>query len=484
MKPFDLLLSNAILIDGTGGARCQRANVAVAGGKICAIGALDAKLAKEHVDLDGLALAPGFIDVHTHDDRLLLSDPSMAPKISQGVTTVITGNCGISLAPLGGVEAVPPINLVANGPGQRFDSFTAYFAALAAQPAAINVASLVGHTTLRAVTMSALDRAANAAEIEQMQVLLQEALDAGVLGLSTGTYYAPAHEATADEIRAVCEPLRGGNALIASHIRDETAQVLDSLHEATGIARLLGVRQVISHHKVVGRANFGRSVETLALLDEARSKGDVCLDCYPYIASSTVLRKDTVRLASRTLVAWSKARPEVAGRYLDELAAEQGLEIDALIDTLQPAGAIYFSMDEGDVERILAYPETMIGSDGLPHDQFPHPRLWGAFPRVLGHYARERGLFSLETAVHKMTGLPAARFGLAGRGEIRLGNAADLVVFDPDRIRDTATFARPKQPAAGIDTVYVSGAAGWRHGRATGARPGVVLKRAARSVKD
>jgi N-acyl-D-amino-acid deacylase len=476
MKPFDLLLSNAALIDGTGGARCQT-DVAIAGGRICAIGKLSAGLAKEHVDLDGLALAPGFIDVHTHDDRLTLSDPSMAPKISQGVTTVITGNCGISLAPLGGIEAVPPINLVANGPDQRFDSFAGYFAALEAQPAAVNVASLVGHTTLRAVTMGALDRPARADEIERMQALVREALDAGVLGLSTGTYYAPAFAATADEILAVCEPLRGGNALIASHIRDEGAQVIDSLHEAIGIARLLGVRQVISHHKVAGKANFGRSTETLALLDEARAQGDVCLDCYPYVASSTVLRKDTVRSSSRTLVAWSKAQPAAAGRYLDELAAEQGLETDALIDALQPAGAIYFAMDEGDVERILAYPETMIGSDGLPHDQFPHPRLWGSFPRVLGHYARERGLFSLETAVHKMTGLPAARFGLAGRGEIRLGNAADLVVFDPDRVSDSASFAQPIQPAAGIERVYVNGVLSWQQGASTGARAGQVLRR-------
>jgi N-acyl-D-amino-acid deacylase len=238
------------------------------------------------------------------------------------------------------------------------------------------------------------------------------------------------------------------------------------------------VRQVISHHKVVGKANFGRSRETLALLDDARTDTDVCLDCYPYPASSTVLRADTVAQASRTLVAWSVPRPEAAGRYLDELAAERGLPVAALVDELQPAGAIYFAMDEADVERILAYPETMIGSDGLPHDAFPHPRLWGAFPRVLGHYARRRGLFSLETAIHKMTGLPASRFRLADRGVVAAGAAADLVVFDPERVADTATFARPKQPAAGIDTVYVNGVPIWRDGAATGARPGAVLKRA------
>jgi len=275
----------------------------------------------------------------------------------------------------------------------------------------------------------------------------------------------------------VCEPLRGTSALIASHIRDEGARVLDSMQEVMSIAGALGVRQVLSHHKVIGRANFGRSRETLALLDEARRTRDVCLDCYPYTASSTVLRKDAAKQSQRVLIAWSKARPDAAGRYLDELAAEVSMDVDALIDTLQPAGAIYFSMDEGDVERILAYPETMVGSDGLPHDEFPHPRLWGAFPRVLGHYARERRLFTLEQAVRKMTGLPASRFGLAGRGVIAPGCRADLVVFDPERVADAATFARPKVPAAGIVAVYVNGTVVWQDGRSTGARTGQVLRR-------
>jgi len=473
---FDLLLRNAVIFDGTGAAR-HHGDVAFSGGRIAAVGSLDESDAETVLDLRGRAVAPGFIDVHTHDDRLLLEDPSMAPKASQGVTTVVVGNCGISLAPLGNRTAVPPLNLVANGESQRFDSFEDYFARLAIEPAAINSAALVGHTTLRVVTMAQFDRPADDGEIAQMQALVAEALEAGALGVSTGTFYAPANAATADEIRAVCAPLAGSNALIASHIRDETVKVLESMTEAMSIARSLGVRQVISHHKVVGRANFGRSRETLALLEDARLDTDVCLDCYPYPASSTVLRADTVAQASRTLIAWSKSRPEAAGRYLDELAAERGLPIEALIAELQPAGAIYFAMDEADVERILAYPETMIGSDGLPHDVFPHPRLWGAFPRVLGHYARSRGLFSLETAIHKMTGLPAARFGLADRGVIAPGAAADLVIFDPEQIRDTATFAQPKQPAAGIDAVYVNGVAVWRDGRTTGARPGRVLKR-------
>ncbi len=476
MALFELLLRNAVIFDGTGGAR-HPGDVGLKDGRIAAVGRLDATDADTVIDLRGRAIAPGFIDVHTHDDRLLLADPSMAPKVSQGVTTVVVGNCGISLAPLGERTAVPPLNLVANGPEQRFDSFEDYFAHLALEPAAINCAALVGHSTLRVVAMADLNRQANAAEIAQMQALVQEALDAGAVGVSTGTYYAPAAAATADEIRAVCEPLAGTSALIASHIRDETSRVLESMTEAMSIARALGVRQVISHHKVIGQANFGRSRETLALLDDARLDTDVCLDCYPYPASSTVLRADTVALSQRTLIAWSRARPEAAGRYLDELAAERGTAVEALIEELQPAGAIYFSMDEADVERILAYPETMIGSDGLPHDVFPHPRLWGAFPRVLGHYARKRNLFPLETAIHKMTGLPAARFGFTDRGVIAPGAAADLVVFDPERIADAATFEHPKRPAIGIDSVYVNGTPVWQRGHATGARPGAVLKR-------
>jgi N-acyl-D-amino-acid deacylase len=482
MSEFEIVLRGAQVFDGSL-APSRRVDVALRGGRIAAMGTLPARCAREEVDLDGLALAPGFIDVHTHDDRVLLTDPAMTPKLSQGVTSVITGNCGISLAPLGGCEPVPPLNLVADAPdgaGPRFDTFAGYFAALEARPPAINMAALVGHSSLRVVAMPLLDRPASEAEVAHMQRLLREALQAGVLGLSTGTYYAPAQAADVREVLAVAEPLRGSGGLIASHIRDEGQAVLESMREVIGIAAQLGVRQVISHHKVIGRANAGRSTETLALLDETRRRGagDVCLDCYPYAASSTVLRLDTVRQAARTLVTWSRAMPVAAGRDLDELARELGLAVPALVDALQPAGAIYFSMDEGDVERILAYPQTMVGSDGLPHDEFPHPRLWGAFPRVLGYYARERGLFSLETAVHKMTGLPAARFGLVGRGCIQPGAAADLVAFDPERVIDAATFAQPLRPALGIHRVYVNGRLAWHEGCNTGARAGQVLRRA------
>jgi N-acyl-D-amino-acid deacylase len=475
MARVEFVLSGGTVIDGTGAPR-RTADVAVGGGRITAVGAPGTLAAARVVDARGLIVAPGFIDVHTHDDRLLLAAPDMAPKVSQGVTTVIVGNCGISLAPLGDAEAVPPINLVAEAGGERFGSFAGYLAALAARPAAVNCAALVGHTTLRAVSMKNLGRPANDAEIAAMQGHVREALAAGAIGVSTGTYYGPAAAATADEVRQICEPLRGTSAVIASHLRDEAEGVLGAMREVFAIAFELGVRQIVSHHKVIGAANFGRSRETLAAFDAARRAGDVGLDCYPYAASSTILTQAAARQAQRVLVAWSQARPAAAGRYLDELAAEAGLAPDAMIDALQPAGAIYFSMDEADVERILQYPETMVGSDGLPHDVFPHPRLWGTFPRVLGHYARERGLFSLEVAVHKMTGLPASRFGLARRGRVEPGYHADLTLFDAERILDTATFAQPAAKAAGIAAVFVNGVETWHDGESTGAYAGQVIR--------
>ena len=203
----------------------------------------------------------------------------------------------------------------------------------------------------------------------------------------------------------------------------------------------------------------------------------MALDCYPYCASSTILSYDRATAASKTLVTWSKARPEYAGRDLGDIAKELGLTVEETVRRLVPAGAIYFAMDEADVRRILSFEHTMIGSDGLPHDAAPHPRLWGTFPRVLGHYARGEGLFPLETAIHKMTGLTAKTFGLADRGVLEPGMAADLVIFDPERIEERATWERPMQAACGIDAVFVNGSAVWRDGSATGARPGRVLKR-------
>jgi N-acyl-D-amino-acid deacylase len=232
---------------------------------------------------------------------------------------------------------------------------------------------------------------------------------------------------------------------------------------------------VLSHHKAAGRPYHGKTKATLPRLDEARREQRLALDVYPYIASSTVLTLARVGDSARTLIAWSKSMPEAQGRDLTELAAEHGLGIEAMCERLQPAGAIYFAMDEDDVRRVLAWPEAMVGSDGLPHDTHPHPRLWGTFPRVLGHYARDLKLLSLEEAVRKMTSLPARRFGLKDRGVLREGAFADIAVFDPSSVLDQASFAEPKRVATGIARVYANGTCVWCDGASTGARPGRAL---------
>jgi N-acyl-D-amino-acid deacylase len=477
---YDLLIRNGTLIDGTRAPR-YAADVAVRGGRIAAIGRLDAARADLELDASGRIVAPGFIDAHTHDDRLLLSGPDMAPKASQGVTTVVAGNCGVSLAPApnGMPRPVPPpLDLLdADGGWFRFPDFAAYVEELRARPAATNCALLVGHTSLRAQTMDLFERPASAAEIARMRALADEALGAGAIGVSTGLWYEPAAAAPTEEVIEVCRPLAARRGLYCTHMRDEADKVLDSLEETFRIGRELGVPVVISHHKVMGLPNHGRSAETLPLIEKRAREQAVGLDCYPYCASSTILTASRVGVASKVLVTWSKPHPEFAGMELAEIARRMGLGANAAIDKLLPAGAIYFSMDETDVQRILAFERTMVGSDGLPHDAAPHPRLWGTFPRVLGHYARGLGLFPLETAVHKMTGLTAQTFGLADRGVLKEGYAADITVFDAGTVDEAASFARPIQPAKGIDAVIVNGAIVWRDGRSTGARPGQVLAR-------
>ncbi len=260
-------------------------------------------------------------------------------------------------------------------------------------------------------------------------------------------------------------------------MRDEAVHVLDSLDESFAVGSTAGVPVVISHHKTTGIANFGRTAETLPKIAAAMGKQEIGLDAYPYIASSTVLRTQRVTDALKVMITWSKAVPEANGRDLAEIAAEWGVGLAEAAARLQPAGAIYWMMDEGDVRRVLGFEHTMIGSDGLPHDVHPHPRLWGTFPRVLGHYCREVGLFALEEAVRKMTGLSAARFGLAGRGILAEGAYADIAVFDPATVIDRATFTEPTLPAAGIAHVFVNGSPVWREGHATGERPGRALRR-------
>lgn len=471
----DIVFRGARLIDGTG-TPSQSGDLAVIDERIVAMGDLRAWSANVEIDASDGVLAPGFIDSHTHDDRALLSAPLMKPKVSQGVTTVVVGNCGLSVAPLRG--KAPPLaefGVFGEGDGHWFADFGDYIGALKRDPAAVNAACLVGHSTLRAATMDSLDRPANDREIEAMRAELERALEAGATGLSTCMADDAARAAPTAEVVAIGAVLAAHRAFYCTHLRNEANTVTDALEEAFEIGRSCHAPVQVAHHKCAGLQNFGRSKDTLALLDRARSNLDVAIDAYPYAAASTVLHPDYIHDATRTIVAWSGAVPEAAGRDLAVLATEWGCSLDAASERLQPASAIYFMMDEADVRRILAHPHTMIGSDGLPHDPHPHPRLWGAFARVLGHYARDVGLFTLEEAVRRMTGLPAARFGFSDRGALRPGAFADLVLFHPDQIIDKSTFEKPVQPCAGIELVAVNGQIVFRDGAHTEKRPGRVL---------
>jgi N-acyl-D-amino-acid deacylase len=477
---FDVLIRNATIVDGTGAPRFD-GDIGVRGDRIARIGRLKGAVGTEEFDIAGQIAAPGFIDAHAHDDRLMLSNPEMTPKVSQGITTVVAGNCGISLAPMPRTvpqPVTPPLDLLDDG-GEwfRFRSFAAYVQELRANPAATNCALLVGHTTLRVATMNNLERPATDLEIGRMREMVQEALEAGAIGVSTGLFYKPAHAAPTEEVIEVSRPLRKFDGLFCTHMRDEADHVIDSLAETFRIGRELGVQVVISHHKVTGQANYGRSKETLAFIEQSMTTQPICLDCYPYPAGSTILSASAATGCSRVMISWSRTLPEYTGMDLADIAKKMNLSQQEAIERLAPAGAIYFKMDEADVQRILMFEQTMIGSDGLPHDVAPHPRLWGAFPRVLGHYSRSLGLFPLETAVYKMTGLTARNFGLKDRGVLKEGAYADLTIFDADTVEETATFAKPIAAARGIKTVIVNGCVVWSDGRPSGARPGRVLAR-------
>jgi N-acyl-D-amino-acid deacylase len=385
----------------------------------------------------------------------------------------------VSLAPLAGRDPTPPMNLLGDREWYRFATAADYMDAVDATRPAVNVALLCGHTTLRCGVMDRFDRAASAGEREAMGRTLDTALEQGCIGLSTGLAYPPAFNAPTEEVIALAARAAARGGLYVTHMRDEKEGVLESVRETLRIGREAGLPVVISHHKCSGRRNWGMSRESLALIAEARTSQTVNLDVYPYTASSTVLLADWVPDAERVLVTWSRPHPEHNGRDLAEVCAEWGVDTDEAVARLSPAGAIYFQMDDGDLERIMRFEDAMIGSDGLPHDEVPHPRLWGTFPRVLGHYCRERALFELEEAVRRMTGVTAAVFGFRDRGVLREGAFADLVLFDAERVIDRADFGAPKRIADGIDHVWVNGVETWRGSGVTGSRPGRVLRRGA-----
>jgi N-acyl-D-amino-acid deacylase len=449
------VIRGAMVIDGTGADRVA-ADVEVENGVVKSILASGASSSFDAIDASGLLLAPGFIDAHTHDDVLVMTGQSPHPKLTQGVCTVVTGNCGISAAPLVSTNPPPPLDLLGTDV-YRYESFAQYLAAVDEAKPCVNVIPLVGHTAVRVKHVRDLSRAANAVEIQAMQTEISAALDAGAFGLSTGVYYPPARAADTNELMGVCQALKGRNAMLTMHLRDEGDAIEEAMKEAFSVGVECGARLVLSHHKVVGVSNYGRTQQTLAMIDAAAKLQEVCMDCYPYDASSTMLDAEKAAFVSDVLITWSKPFPDMAGKRLQAIADEFGISLKDAAKKLMPGGAIYFGMSSDDVDRVLQHPLTMIGSDGLPHDTKPHPRLWGSFPRVLSHHSRERGLLSLESAIHKMTGLTAKRFGLKNRGHIAPGFAADLVLFDEKSIQDNATYSAPTQVTTGIHSVFVNG---------------------------
>ncbi len=473
----DTLIRNASVLDGTGDAS-QVIDVAVDQGRICAVGSnLDFR-GSAQVDAKGLALVPGFIDVHTHDDTSVIRTPEMLPKLSQGVTTVIVGNCGISASPvtLRG-EPPDPMNLLGSAEDFCYPTFASYVEAIGHAQPAVNVAALTGHTALRNNHMDRLDRTATEIEIEAMRIQLREALDGGALGLSSGLAYLSANAASTEEVLALAQLLTFAGAVYTTHMRTESDAILDAMNEAFEIGRLSHAPVILSHLKCAGIANWGRSGEVLEALESARAAQNAGCDCYPYAAGSSTLDLRQVDERVKITITWSTPHPEMAGQTLARIAEIWSVSQLEAASRLRPAGAIYHSISEDDMRRILRHPATMIGSDGLPDDPRPHPRLWGTFPRVLGRYSREEKLFSLAEAVHKMTGMPAQRFGLAQRGLIREGYCADLVLFDPDTILDTATFSDPMRSAQGISSVWVNGVLSYTAQGATGLRAGRFLPR-------
>jgi N-acyl-D-amino-acid deacylase len=473
---FDLLFRSVTVVDGTG-AEPYTADVATRADRIVAIGDLAGHQAQRVIEGSGRCLMPGFIDVHTHDDTNVIRAPEMLAKLSQGVTTVIVGNCGISASPVT-LPGVPPdpMNLLGARDAFVYPTFDAYAEAVEQAVPSVNVAALIGHTALRANVMPQFDRPALDSELDAMCEALEGALKSGAIGLSSGLAYTNARQAPMAEVQRLVDIVGAHGALYTTHMRNEHDGLLDSLQESFSTARNAGADLVISHLKCAGAGNWGRAPLALAALEKAASEQSCNCDCYPYSASSTTLDAWRVDGQMEIYITWSDPHPEMAKQTLKDIAAQWGVSQWEATERLRPAGAIYHMMSEDDVRRVLAHPLSMVGSDGLPNDPNPHPRLWGTFPRVLAHYCRDLKLFDLAEAVRKMTGLSAARFRLQDRGVLREGAFADLTLVDMVRIEDVATYSDPCRQAPGIDLVVVNGVVSYEDGNVQ-QRQGRLLRR-------
>jgi N-acyl-D-amino-acid deacylase len=456
----------------------------VEGERIVAVGSVPGAGRRE-VDAGGQTLAPGFIDTHTHDDGALLRYPGMAFKLAQGVTTCVTGNCGFSIAPatqaahrMIGESAILGVGSVP----LDWDDLDGYRAAVAAARPAVNAIALAGMGTLRYAAMGNRNEPPSAEALARMRGWVAQAMAQGACGLSTGLIYEPNRWAATEEIVELCREIAPYGGVYATHMRNEAAQMLEAVEEALTIGRSAGCPVHISHHK-------GRVVESLARVDAVRAAGqDVTLDVYPYTAGSTRLEAlyrlgvfDDPAFAERIRIATCPGSPQWQGKTVAEVAAELNLPCDQAAERIcsgegRETIVIQFTIEESGVVANLSHPQVMVGSDGIPVlEGLPHPRLFGTFPRVLARYVREQGVASIEEAVRRMTSLPAQRFGLVDRGELQTGAYADLVLFDPEKVRDTATYEAPMQEPEGIALVAVNGAVAYDLGRHTGAGSGRLL---------
>ncbi|GAC1322505.1 MAG: amidohydrolase family protein [Chloroflexota bacterium] len=534
---MDLLIRGATVYDGSGQPGVRQ-DVAVRGQHIVAVGeGATGSGGATIVDGDGLALAPGFIDMHSHADHTLPANPTATNSISQGVTTELVGLCGFSVAPVSAnAERANLLRAMAAGIGPdlswRWQSFGEYLDVFAATRPAVNVVPLVGHHALRIQAMGIEDRAPTPAEAASMGAALRDALDQGAWGMSTGLVYVPGQFASSDELVDLGQQLRAVDGLYVSHLRDESDHLGDAIDEALAIGERNAIRAQVSHLKITAQRNAGRIGEAIERLVAARQRGArVHADVYPYVAGSTYLHQvlppwlkqgglDAMvqrlqvveqRLRARhdienSRTGWANqlaaaggwhnilvaavnnpARASAEGRRIADLAAEARVDpldyaLDLLIEDRGTTTMVVFHMDERDMRQALSWQWSAVGSDQLgvtsPSARV-HPRAYGSFVRVLGWAVREARLFSLEQAVHKMTGLPADILGLSDRGRIAPGMVADLVLFDPSTVADAATYEEPTRTAHGVEYVILRGEFGVEHGRSTRLDLGQVLRRKA-----